>query len=88
MHASREELGRRLLEARLKRRKTLVRTAMDVGVSPTHLSEWEKGHHYPRLDSLAALAQYYRVSVDWLIGQEVLGPCPTCARVREALEAP
>lgn len=48
--------------------KSLRDTAAELGVSFTTLSRYTNGHREPDLKYVILLAQYFRVSVDWLLG--------------------
>ena len=59
----------------LRRQKGLTQEelAAELFVSRTAVSKWESGRGYPSIDSLKALANFYRVTVDELLsGQEIL----------------
>lgn len=43
--------------------------AVMLGVSPSAISQWEKGTTYPSSENLAALAELYGVSIDYLMGK-------------------
>jgi transcriptional regulator with XRE-family HTH domain len=45
-----------------------VELAREVGVSNGTISLWENGLREPKLSNLFALARYFEVSVDYLIG--------------------
>lgn len=47
-----------------------VKLAADLGVSKGIISLWENGKREPTLSSLFALAQYFDVSIDYLVGLE------------------
>lgn len=48
-------------------RKSLAKA---VGVSPQSISNIISGTHRPKLPLLVAIADYYGVTVDWLLGRE------------------
>ena len=80
--ASREAFGARLA-ALADQQKSVERFAKDIGVSPSALRKWLKGHAEPRRDTLVALARAAGVSVEWLATGE--GPM---RRGRRAAEPP
>ena len=41
-----------------------------LGVSKQKLSNWKSGYSEPNLDDAVAIAQYFGVSVDYLLGAE------------------
>ena len=61
-------VGERLKEIRLERRKTLRDVANDTTISNSNLSEIENGIHGCTTDTLNILANYYNVSIDYLLG--------------------
>jgi len=64
-------LGARLKELRLKKGESLQSVADSIGVSKPHVWELERGSSKnPSLDLVTKLANYYSVSVDFLIGVE------------------
>ena len=61
----------RLKEIRLKRNLTQKKLSEVIGCSVGAYSKYEVGDREPPLDVLCKLADYYDVSVDYLIGREV-----------------
>ena len=61
----------RLREIRLKRNLTQKKLSEVIGCSVGAYSKYEVGDREPPLDVLCKLADYYDVSVDYLIGREV-----------------
>ena len=56
---------------------------MAVGVSTSIISEWEKGKKKPSRENLAAVADYFHVTADYLLnGSEM----PITERARTAAE--
>ncbi len=43
--------------------------AKDVGVSKGIVSMWENGLREPNMDSLIKLADYFNVTIDYLVGR-------------------
>lgn len=62
-------LGERLKEARELKGYTQVHVAKILGITNTSLSNYERGERDPDTFSLNRLAQFYGVSVDWLLGR-------------------
>lgn len=60
--------GRRLAEARKRRRLTQLELAVALGHDHTTISHVEAGHNALLLSGVAKAAQELRVSVDWLVG--------------------
>ena len=56
--------------AALRRAKGLTQqeTAEELGVSNKTISKWESGGGFPDITVLPALAEFYGVSVDYLVG--------------------
>lgn len=61
----------RLKEIRLKRKLTQKKLAEVIGCSTGAYSKYEVGDREPPLDVLCKLADYYDISVDYLIGREI-----------------
>lgn len=61
-------IGSRLLALRKDRGLTQRKAAFDLKVSAQQLGQWEKGKRQAQLDDLVALARYYHVSADYLLG--------------------
>ena len=57
----------------LRKRKnvTQIQLAAAIGVSPGNVGDWETGKSLPGYKSLVALAQYFEVSADQLLGLEL-----------------
>lgn len=48
---------------------TKKQLAIEVGVSPSMFTFWKDGRSIPKIDKLQRLADYFHVSVDWLMGK-------------------
>jgi transcriptional regulator with XRE-family HTH domain len=67
-----QSLGDRLKALRAERPGLSVQEVADaVGISRPYLSGIENGHDNPGYESFVALADYYRVSLDFLSGREL-----------------
>lgn len=55
---------------RLERGMGQVELAKDLGVSKGTISLWENGLREPSMSSLITLANYFGVTVDYLVGIE------------------
>lgn len=53
--------------ARLKAKKTVAEVMKYMGVSDAAVYQWETGETTPRPDKLVKLADYFGVSVDFLL---------------------
>ena len=61
-------LGKRLRELRQERDKTIYNVADDLYLSASVIGCYERGTNDPPLERVAALAIYYGVSTDYLLG--------------------
>ena len=63
---------------KLRERKGLLQKelAKRLGVPATTLNSWETGKAEPRTDRLIKLADFFEVSVDYLLGHVPLGEDP------------
>ena len=67
------EFNQKLQELRKSRGMTQEELAQALFVSRTAISKWESGRGYPNIESLKAIARFFRVTVDQLLsGDEVL----------------
>ena len=60
----------RLKELRTEKNLSTTKLAEAVGVSDATISRWENGLRTPVIDNLLALAKFFDVSADYLIGLE------------------
>lgn len=44
--------------------------SLDTGIIQTNISKYETGKLEPNLETLGKLADYYQVSIDWLLGNQ------------------
>lgn len=63
-------MGDKLRLARLERGLTLTQLASETGLSPSHLSDIERGHAIPAVETLSAIAAALRVRMSDLIRQD------------------
>ena len=59
-------------EIRLRLGLSQKYVALSLSVKPPSVSDWESGKSNPTIENLLALADLYHVSVDELLGREVL----------------
>ena len=59
-----------LKNARLKKGIKAIDLAKALNVSKQTISNWENGKRNPDLDTLIKLADFYEVSLDYLVGRE------------------
>ena len=67
-----DEMNRRLKEARLQKKMKVTEIAEIIGVSQPTMSSWEAGRADPSLENLVKLAEHYGVTVDYLLGRDLL----------------
>lgn len=60
----------KLLELRKQHKKTQQEIADILGIKHTSYLSYEKGINEPNIEKLTALANYYNVSIDYLVGRE------------------
>ena len=61
--------GKTIYELRKKKGKTQDELAAELGVTAAAVSKWEKGYSLPDILMLCALADYFQVSADALLGR-------------------
>ncbi len=64
------KLNERLFELRKEKGLTQEEVAKNLGVSPQSVSKWENGLTYPDISLLPSIADFYGVSVDYLLGKD------------------
>ena len=61
----------RIVDLMSERHVTQVKLTSDLKLSATTISDWKKGKGRPQVDSLMKIAEYFQVSMDFLLtGQE------------------
>lgn len=58
-----------LKKLRLQKRKTQLNVQMDTGIEQALLSKYESGKRIPPTETLVVLADYYNVSMDYIMGR-------------------
>ena len=71
-----KEFGKRLHWLRLDADKSVGEVASALGLTTAAVSNYENGRNYPTVTTLSALADYYNVSVDYLLGRTDLRRLP------------
>lgn len=61
-------LGQRMRELRSQRKNTQEQLAVHLGITTQAVSKWERGEGFPDIAMLPAIAAFYNVSVDNLLG--------------------
>lgn len=60
----------RLKELRLENKLTTKSLGQQIGVSNATISRWENGKNNIKVDELIAVAKFFHVSIDYLVGLE------------------
>ncbi|MDD3350202.1 MAG: helix-turn-helix transcriptional regulator [Eubacteriales bacterium] len=66
---SKEILGKNLKKLREEHKISQTVVGEAVGRQKTIVSRWENGTRFPEAETLAELAEFYDVSVDYLLGR-------------------
>ena len=72
------ELGKNILALRKKKNVTQEQLAAELGITAAAVSKWEKSYTLPDILMLCALADYFDVTTDALLGRI---PKPFCAAI-------
>lgn len=64
------KIGEKVRTLRLQQKMTQDQLADRLGVSYQSISRWENGITYPDIEFLPAIADYFSVSLDYLMGQD------------------
>lgn len=64
------KIGEKVRALRLQQKMTQEQLADRLGVSYQSISRWENGITYPDIEFLPAIANYFSVSLDYLMGQD------------------
>ena len=63
-----ELFGKKLAKARKDAGYTQVTASKELGIPSSTIANWEIGRTQPDLESIGKMADFYEVSVDWLLG--------------------
>lgn len=64
-----KQFSERIKTLRLEQKKlTVAEAAKELGVASANLNNWERGIAKPPFEMLPKFAEYYNVSVDYLVG--------------------
>lgn len=67
-----------IFETLLKERNvTAYRVAKETGIATATLSDWKNGRSKPKQDKLKKIADYFGVSLDYLVGKTDIRKTPT-----------
>lgn len=64
----RENFPKRVRNARLEAGYTQQQVSDILNISRSNISKFEQGKLEPNLETLGELAQFYNVSINWLLG--------------------
>lgn len=67
--SAKKSFGYRLRLLRTEKQLTLKQFGEEIGKSHKSINHWEMGGNAPSLDTLWMLADYFNVSMDYLIGR-------------------
>lgn len=59
----------RFCELLEQRNMTAYALAKDSGINERIVGHWKAGERYPSMDNLVKLADYFNVSIDYLVGR-------------------
>ena len=65
----------------MERGVTAYKVAKATGISTGSMTDWKKGRRAPKVDKLQKIADYFGVSVDYLLGNEPKEKTPAEADV-------
>ncbi len=63
------KIGKSLKQARENENLSQRRLAQETGINQQSISRWESGQRLPNILDLIKLANYYKISIDELIGR-------------------
>ncbi len=64
--------GERLRSLRSEKEYSLRKMAEELEISFSALGKYERNEHQPDFDTLKKIANYFNVSIDWLLGRTIL----------------
>lgn len=79
-------IGENIRRLRRQRDLTQEEVAAHLGISPQSVSKWERAEGYPDIVMLPALANYFNVSVDELLGMEKIAKSQKYAQINALWE--
>ena len=63
-------IAERLKLLRKEKKLTQTELAEQIGIKQNSYSDWETGKNEPSLEKLIVLADFFEVSLDWLVGRD------------------
>lgn len=79
------KFAKRLIALREERRLTQKELAEKLGFSPSTISMYETGKREPDFETLEVIADYFNVSMDYLIGKETIADQVDIIELREEM---
>ena len=79
------QIGKMILHLRRNRNVTQEELAAELGVTAAAVSKWENGYTLPDILMLCALADYFQVTTDELLGRNPKTKCAVVAAVSQEL---
>jgi transcriptional regulator with XRE-family HTH domain len=62
---------------------TAYKVSKDTGISQTTLSDWKRGRSVPKTEKLQTIADYFDVSLDYLLGKTTIKKAPIFSKKDE-----
>lgn len=59
---------KRFLQLLKEKNITAYKVSKDTKISQATFSHWKSGRNLPKVDKLQKIADYFNVSLDWLLG--------------------
>lgn len=78
-----ENFAKRIRKARIDAGYTQTQITEITGISQSQLTKFETGRLEPNLETLGTLAQFYNVSVNWLLGVDIQPNIPPIANKKK-----
>ncbi len=77
-------IGEKIKKLRRERDLTQEEVAAHMGISFQAISKWERGDGYPDITMLPALSNYFKISVDELIGMDEITSAKRLEEINQA----
>ncbi len=65
-----EFFGKKLAKARKMAGYTQITASKELNIPASTIANWEIGRTQPDLESIGIMADFYAISVDWLLGTQ------------------
>lgn len=66
---SKDNFKDRLRSLRREKKQTQAQVGTAIGIGERHYQKFEAGDNFPNVENLCALADYFDVSLDYLLGR-------------------